>query len=128
MFLTIKQKNDYAKKYYIKKIEKYKKYLGGKCMSCGSEDNLEFDHINPNTKEFTITKKPTYSWSVIKKELDKCQLLCRECHYKKTKNNFPVRKHGTWGMIRRGRCKCKICHDFVNKYKREYRKKKSSVV
>ena len=31
--------------------------LGGKCECCGSTFNLQFDHIDPTTKSFSIAKK-----------------------------------------------------------------------
>jgi 5-methylcytosine-specific restriction endonuclease McrA len=58
--------------------------LGGKCIKCGSIDNLEFDHIYPNTKSFTITHKLTRKIDILIDEIKKCQLLCYSCHKKKT--------------------------------------------
>ena len=59
-------------------------YKGGKCENCGYSkcpDVLEFHHINPEEKEFGIGSKGyTRSWKKIKEELDKCVLLCANCH------------------------------------------------
>ena len=59
-------------------------YKGGKCEICGYNkcfDALEFHHINPSEKDFGIGEKGyTRSFEVIKKELDKCMLLCCRCH------------------------------------------------
>ena len=60
-------------------------YLGGKCVGCGTTENLEFDHIDRTLKEFTISKKPDYTFERIKPELDKCRLLCKDCHAVKTR-------------------------------------------
>lgn len=54
----------------------------GSCVQCGSSENLEVDHIDP-------TKKVTHniwSWSDKRRqeELEKCQVLCYECHLAKT--------------------------------------------
>ena len=57
-------------------------YLGGKCR-CGYEGNIvafEFHHLDPTQKEFTIGNVANKSWTVIKTELDKCILLCSNCH------------------------------------------------
>jgi hypothetical protein len=62
-------------------------YLGGKCVGCGTTQNLQFDHIDRTTKEYSISKKPDYIFEKIKPELDKCQLLCKECHRIKTRAN-----------------------------------------
>lgn len=58
-------------------------YLGGKCAICGYDscvEALEFHHINPEEKEFAISGKFNISWEKLKHELDKCQLLCANCH------------------------------------------------
>ena len=59
-------------------------YKGGKCCICGYDKcitALEFHHINPNEKEFGIAAHGyTRSWEEVKKELDKCILVCSNCH------------------------------------------------
>ena len=58
-------------------------YLGGKCMKCGYDKciaALEFHHRNPEEKEFGISRYQNLSWSRIIVELDKCDLLCSNCH------------------------------------------------
>jgi hypothetical protein len=59
-------------------------YLGGKCSRCGYDKciaALEFDHIDPVGKKFSMSDKGlTRSWDKIAAELDKCQLLCANCH------------------------------------------------
>jgi len=58
-------------------------YLGGKCQQCGYKkciSALEFHHQDPIAKEFSIADSNTISWVKIKKELDKCELLCANCH------------------------------------------------
>ena len=74
------------------KVEERKKLLiemlGGKCESCGTTKNLQFDHIDPTTKSFSIAKK--YMSPVVFEEIKKCQLLCYECHLKKTSEEWQV--------------------------------------
>lgn len=58
-------------------------YLGGKCSCCGynkSYSALDFHHINPEEKEFTIAKNTSLSWKKMKAEIQKCILLCANCH------------------------------------------------
>ena len=59
-------------------------YKGGKCSVCGYSrcaDALEFHHTDPTVKEFGISGKGyTRSWQKVKEELDKCVLLCANCH------------------------------------------------
>ncbi len=59
--------------------------FGNKCNYCGSEEELDFDHIDPDTKSFPVGKRlVSASWKVLEEELNKCQLLCRICHKEKT--------------------------------------------
>ncbi len=59
------------------------------CRVCGESDIsvLEFDHIDPTTKKHNISKmvKVCMPISEIKEEMRKCQILCFNCHVKKTK-------------------------------------------
>lgn len=60
-------------------------YKGSKCEKCGWSGNhlgFDFHHIDPNEKEFEMNTlfQKRKSWNNIKKELDKCQLLCTSCH------------------------------------------------
>lgn len=59
-------------------------YKGGKCQNCGynkCSQALELHHLEPNEKEFNISDKNIkLDWEVIKKELDKCILVCANCH------------------------------------------------
>ncbi|MFA5270914.1 MAG: hypothetical protein WC412_01065 [Candidatus Omnitrophota bacterium] len=59
-------------------------YKGGKCEKCGYSrciDALEFHHCNSNEKDFSISKKGyTRSWQKVKEEIDKCMLVCANCH------------------------------------------------
>jgi hypothetical protein len=66
---------------WVKKIKAIN-LLGGKCCKC-NEDNifkLCFHHENSNEKEFEIHDIKNYRWSIIEKEIQKCILLCRNCH------------------------------------------------
>lgn len=59
-------------------------YLGGKCSICGYSKSvraLEFHHINPLEKSFGISAKGlARKWDILKPELDKCILVCSNCH------------------------------------------------
>lgn len=58
-------------------------YLGGKCSVCHynkCERALEFHHLDASKKEFQISGAHSRSWSSLEKELDKCILLCANCH------------------------------------------------
>lgn len=59
-------------------------YKGGKCEICGYDKYvgaLDFHHKDPNEKDFTLADKGhSQSWERVKKEIDKCMLLCSNCH------------------------------------------------
>ncbi len=71
--------------------------LGGKCVKCESVENLQFNHIDPNTKSFAIGKLLNFPKQVVSDELKKCQLLCKSCHNDKTiinKDGFDKKARG----------------------------------
>jgi len=58
-------------------------YKGGKCVKCGYDKcpaALQFHHLDPTKKEFTLSKCSLTSFEKVKSELDKCILLCSNCH------------------------------------------------
>lgn len=60
-------------------------YLGGCCKHCGLIDHpcvYDFHHLDPDQKEFTLGKIGGRSFNKIVSELDKCILLCSNCHRK----------------------------------------------
>jgi hypothetical protein len=67
------------RKLKIKCIE----YKGGKCQFCNynkSVNSLEFHHIDQASKDFNISDYMSKTFAKIKLELDKCILLCKNCH------------------------------------------------
>lgn len=57
-------------------------YKGGNCHSCGyckNQKALQFHHIDPEGKDFSISGT-IRSWETTVKELDKCIMLCANCH------------------------------------------------
>lgn len=86
--------------------------LGGKCITCGATDDLEFDHIDPKTKKKRLAKLLTYAWETVEKELEKCQLLCIPCHRKKSKQEAGTPDHGTVWMAKKcGPPRCRVCKE-----------------
>ena len=59
-------------------------YKGVRCQKCGYDrcmETLEFHHLASSRKDFGISSKGyTRSWVKIRQELDKCILLCANCH------------------------------------------------
>lgn len=57
-------------------------YRGGKCLICGYNrciSNMVFHHRDPSKKEFGIGGK-SQSFNRLKNEVNKCSLLCANCH------------------------------------------------
>lgn len=92
--------------------------LNGPCKRCGSWENLELDHINRNEKESHCV----WSWSEDRrsKELEKCQVLCHNCHAKKTHEDLysMIPLHGLNGY--RTGCRCDVCRQASTIDRRKY--------
>jgi len=60
------------------------KYKGDKCIICGYNkciEALDLHHIDRTKKKFGIAGQGlTRSWESVKKEADKCILICANCH------------------------------------------------
>jgi len=87
---TDKQSTAERKASMVKHIHNHRKnrkielvnYKGGCCEKCGYDNSmnaLQFHHINPENKDFTIGGR-NYSIDKMKREVDKCVLLCSNCH------------------------------------------------
>ena len=79
--LARKWKRDWYRKVKQQAVE----YKGSQCSVCGYDKcmaALEFHHLNPDEKDFNITQNIRKSTTLdsIKKELDKCILVCANCH------------------------------------------------
>jgi hypothetical protein len=76
--------SDAKTKCRIKLKTKCVEYKGGKCEKCGYSrciSALEFHHKDPSQKEFGISSKGIIrDWESTRKELDKCDILCANCH------------------------------------------------
>ena len=86
------------RQYKAKLRKKLFDYLSDKyCASCGESDirTLEFDHLVPIEKSFSISKGLTYGkrWEVLEKEIAKCQILCANCHKIRTAEQFGWYRH-----------------------------------
>ncbi len=71
------------KKARAAKKQKIKNYAGAKCILCDYNKYLgalEFHHKDPTKKDFQISRMGNKKWEIIKKEIDKCILVCANCH------------------------------------------------
>lgn len=85
---TYADRSEYLKQAVTKRrkilMAKAIEYKGGKCIVCGyskSTRALNFHHVNPAEKLFGISARGiTRSWKKVQNELDKCVLVCSNCH------------------------------------------------
>jgi len=85
---TYKDRAAYIIKAVSKRRRKIKgqaiEYKGGKCYFCGYKKfvgALEFHHLDEKKKDFGLSIKGlTRSWAKTRNEIDKCILVCANCH------------------------------------------------
>lgn len=80
---TLEEKRERIRKYRIKIKQQCVDYKGGCCQICGYSKcnaSLDFHHLDPKEKDFGISKGGTNGFEKLKTELDKCILVCRNCH------------------------------------------------
>lgn len=105
--------------------------LGSQCVECGSTKKLEFDHVLPEDKLFTISQILDRRLEIILPELQKCQLLCRKHHINKSLSDRDQEyaEHGTSGMYTNHACRCELCKTnwavYSLKYTHAYRARQS---
>lgn len=107
-FMATEYRKEYQRQWVAERREQYIQSFGGCCSRCGSTDRLEFDHVDPKEK---ISHR-IFSWSHdrIRSELQKCELLCKQCHVEKTRVDLDCGpKHGTVGAYKYYRCRCEPC-------------------
>lgn len=110
-------RHDYRARRRAKAVQEF----GGKCVSCGNDDRLQFDHVNPATKKYRV-RDLWHSQAKYLEEAPKLQLLCYTCHKTKTisEQTKPL-VHGTTNAYNRKGCRCQVCRDFMNQRNRKYR-------
>jgi hypothetical protein len=69
------------------------------CLKCGENRNhlLDFHHTDPSQKDFQISQGERYGWERIKQEIDKCIVLCSNCHrdfhYQEKKSRIDIKEY-----------------------------------
>ncbi len=56
-----------------------------RCCKCGEDETccLDLHHLDPNEKEIDVSNASSYwSWERLKTEIDKCIVVCSNCHRK----------------------------------------------
>ncbi|MBP7708643.1 hypothetical protein KA107_03075 [Candidatus Pacearchaeota archaeon] len=108
----MKETRTYAdrREYNIRAVTKRRKkvrlmaiaHLGGKCIRCGYSkypEVLEFHHKDPTKKDFNVSAKGhCRSWARVKAEIEKCNLLCANCHREIHVEQKLAASKGNFGM------------------------------
>lgn len=107
------------------------------CVRCGSAEQLELDHIDPEQK----VSHRIWSWSQERRdaEIAKCQVLCAECHKAKSaayvnsilgyagkdecERGHPLALVGMYDKLKNGGGNCKYCHHLKDAARRGHRVK-----
>jgi len=73
----------YVKAWRARSKAKLVAAFGGKCCNCGyfkCIKALDFHHLNPTQKEFSLSKWDSAKWETLVEEAKKCILVCSNCH------------------------------------------------
>jgi len=95
-FSNVKHQNYVAQqKRGMKRRLSFIKSKGGKCSICGYNKNssaLTFHHLNPDLKKFRIDMRRCSNNSIktLQEEVDKCSLLCHNCHMELHHPNYDM--------------------------------------
>jgi hypothetical protein len=124
--------NEYMKNYmnrlYQRRRELALETLGGRCIWCGSIEDLQIDHVNREDKSFSVGDLYGVSEERYLAELEKCQLLCRTCHSEKSiieRGHIPAKgHHGRPSSYKY--CKCDLCRQASNAYQKRWRAKRKA--
>lgn len=124
---------NYQRKRYAERKAWAHALLGGVCAQCGETDGtFEVDHIDPTEKSFQVSiGYSKYSQERLAAELEKCQLLCAECHAKKSRKDRAMLlghneywQHGSLTGYSHHKCRCELCREANSEYYREYRRRR----
>ena len=81
---TYKARAKSRREHNAKFVYEYKESLS--CVICGESDSccLDFHHLDPSLKDRDITRAAWNGWSVdrLLEEINKCVVLCSNCHRK----------------------------------------------
>jgi hypothetical protein len=82
----IEKRREYQREYYKRKATRADKLIkerGNCCEDCGYNEEpqiLQFHHREPKEKESSPARMWTSSDEKVRKESEKCDILCPNCH------------------------------------------------
>lgn len=86
-----KQYYERNKKRKVEVIQEVKLYLESKkCVDCNIDDIrvLEFDHVRGKKHKHLSRLIHESTWPIVKKEIEKCDVVCANCHRIRTNKQF----------------------------------------
>jgi len=121
--MTYRRKYADRAKYLIKAVAKRRKkirqmgveYKGGKCIIRGYDkciQALDFHHLGHTGKDFGISDKGythSCSWKKVRDELDKCILVCANCHDMLHAKKTPLKIEELRGIFKKIEKTCEKC-------------------
>lgn len=87
--------NAYSRQYNINKKTELVLYKGNKCLDCKHKFPIvcyDFDHREPAEKSFAVCSRLGLPIEELKREADKCDLVCSNCHRIRTSGNLKISK------------------------------------
>jgi len=87
--------------------------FGGKCSICGYNkciDSLDFHHIDPSKKEYPPSYLMNLSIEKAQKELEKCILVCKNCHGEIHSENYDFDIDVSKYIMEWHEIECEFCH------------------
>ena len=78
--MTNKELVNHNKQQFKKRLSEIKEASG--CMDCGVTNPivLDFDHLKDKKYNISRMIHDGFSWAAIKKEIEKCEVVCANCH------------------------------------------------
>jgi hypothetical protein len=88
ILMTDKELEHYNKQQLKKRLAEIKESAG--CFDCGVSNHivLDFDHLRDKKYNIPRMVHDGFSWKAIKREIEKCQVVCANCHRIRTHNRF----------------------------------------
>lgn len=112
------KQREYQRQWMARRREEWLE-ANGPCQFCGSGEDLEVDHIDPEHK----VSHRVWSWSKERREaeLANCRVLCSDCHKERTAEYRRDQvQHGTATMYDLA-CRCVDCREFKRQKNARFR-------
>ena len=86
--MTDKELKSHNRKLFKKRLAEIKEKSG--CADCGITNHivLDFDHLRDKKHNISQMIHNDFSWKAIKKEIEKCEVVCSNCHRIRTHERF----------------------------------------